>query len=92
MKDIINNEKIFKSELIDTSAAEAELRAERQKFADQAAYAEAELRAERQKFADQAAYEEARRRQEQYEQALSYYANNQDLDVVENQTSKGRTR
>ena len=74
MKDIINNEKIFKSELIDTSAAEAELRAERQKFADQAAY------------------EEARRRQEQYEQALSYYANNQDLDVVENQTSKGRTR
>ena len=45
MKDIINNEKIFRSALIDTSAAEAQARVDRQKMVEQAAYAEAELRA-----------------------------------------------
>ena len=47
MKDIINNENIFRSALIDTSAAEVQAEIERKKFADQAAYKEDELRAER---------------------------------------------
>ena len=55
MKDIINNENIFRSALIDTSAAEVQAEIERKKFADQAAYKEDELRAEQKKFAYQAA-------------------------------------
>lgn len=55
MKDIINNENIFRSALIDTSAAEVQAEIERKKIADQAAYKEDELRAEQKKFAYQAA-------------------------------------
>ncbi len=50
MKDIINNENIFRSALIDTSAAEVQAEIERKKFADQAAYKEDELRAEQKKL------------------------------------------